>query len=68
MEFTTLFGLYSQTTRLFEMATRAGTFLVSVQLCYYDVRATKPGLSLLAGTVASTTFLFFRITPLIAEQ
>jgi hypothetical protein len=34
----------------------------------YDVRATKPGLSLLAGTMASTTFLFFRITPLIAEQ
>jgi len=27
--------------------------------CYYDVRATKPGLSLLAGTMASTTFLFF---------
>lgn len=36
--------------------------------CYYDVRATKPGLSLLAGTVASTTFLFLRTTPLIAEQ
>jgi len=34
----------------------------------YDVRATKPGLQLLAGTMASTTFLFFRITPLIAEQ
>lgn len=42
--------------------------LTTSATCYYDVRATKPGLSLLAGTVASTTFLFFRITPLIAEQ
>jgi hypothetical protein len=34
----------------------------------YDVRATKPELPLLAGTMASTIFLFFRVTPLIAEQ
>lgn len=27
--------------------------------CNIDVRATKPGLQLLAGTMASTTFLFF---------
>ena len=26
--------------------------------CFYDVRATKPGLSILAGTEASTSFLF----------
>jgi hypothetical protein len=35
----------------------------------YDVRATKPyGSRFLAGTMASTTFLFFCTTPLIAEQ
>jgi len=34
-----------------------------------DVRATKPfGSRFLAGTMASTTFLFLRTTPLIAEQ
>ena len=28
----------------------------------YDVRATKPGLSILAGTEALTSFRFFRAT------
>jgi len=33
--------------------------------CVLDVRATKPGLCVLAGTEASTSFLFLRPTPLL---
>jgi len=43
--------------------------LTTSATCYYDVRATKPvGSRFLARTMASTTFLFFCSTPLIAEQ
>jgi hypothetical protein len=33
--------------------------------CISDMRATKPELSSLAGTMASTTFLVFPITPFL---
>jgi len=76
--------MVSPTVVLFELGPRsldpAAVFAANAELirdqtppddfcnCNIDVRATKPGLQLLAGTMASTTFLFFRITPLIAEQ
>jgi len=58
-----LFG--ARMPSLFEARRR----LTTSATCFYDVRATKPaGSRFLARTMASTTFLFFCTTTLIAEQ